>query len=48
MAAMDSPMKVLDDIWPLAILAYGVSVLLTPVVRWIAYRAKYVAEDLYR
>ncbi len=50
MAVMFSPMEVLDGIWPLAILAYVVSVLLTPVVRWIAYRAKIVdrPDDLLK
>ncbi|MCK4626386.1 MAG: undecaprenyl/decaprenyl-phosphate alpha-N-acetylglucosaminyl 1-phosphate transferase, partial [Phycisphaerae bacterium] len=50
MAVMYSPMEVLEGIWPLAILAYVVSVLLTPVVRWIAYRAKIVdrPDDLLK
>ena len=30
--------EVLGDLWPLAILAYAVSVTLTPIIRWIAYR----------
>ncbi len=33
-----SPKQVLEDIWPLAVLAYAVSVTLTPVARWAAYR----------
>jgi len=43
-------MEVLKGIWPLAVLAYGVSVLLTPVVRWIAYKAKIVdkPDDLLK
>ncbi len=50
MAIMYSPMEVLKGIWPLAILAYGVSVVLTPLVRWIAYRTKIVdrPDDLLK
>jgi UDP-GlcNAc:undecaprenyl-phosphate GlcNAc-1-phosphate transferase len=50
MAVMDSPMEILEGIWPLAVLAYGVSVLLTPVVRWIAYKTKIVdrPDDLLK
>ncbi len=42
MATVYSPIEVLDGIWPLGVLAYGVSVVVTPVVRWIAYRANIV------
>ncbi len=50
MAVMYLPMEVLEGIWPLAILAYGVSVVLTPLFRWIAYRAKIVdrPDDLLK
>ncbi len=38
MDGMISPTDVLAGIWPLAILSFLVSVMLTPLVRWIAYR----------
>ena len=42
--------QVLSGIWPLAILAFGVALVLTPVVRWIAYRFKIVdrPDDLLK
>ncbi len=46
----DTVTEVLEGIWPLAILGYGVSVVLTPVARWIAYRRKIVdrPDDLLK
>ena len=39
-----TPTQVLEGVWPLAILAYGVAVVLTPIVRWLAYRRKIVDQ----
>lgn len=42
MAIVYSPTQVLQGLWPLGILAYGVSVVITPLVRWVAYRVRMV------
>ncbi len=38
MAVMYSPMQVLQGIWPLGVLAFGIALVLTPILRAIAYR----------
>ena len=47
---MFSPIQVLSDIWPSALIAYSISIVLTPVVRRIAYRYKIVdrPDDLLK
>ena len=37
-----SPAQVLEKIWPFAVLAGAISLVVTPLVRWIAYRANIV------
>ncbi len=50
MGIMFSPIQVVRDIWLSAVIAYGVSIVLTPVVRRLAYRYKIVdrPDDLLK
>ena len=50
MGIIFSPTQVLSDIWPTVLIAYGISVVLTPIVRFLAYRYKIVdrPDDLLK
>ncbi|MCK5113651.1 MAG: undecaprenyl/decaprenyl-phosphate alpha-N-acetylglucosaminyl 1-phosphate transferase [Phycisphaerae bacterium] len=50
MTSMYSPQDVLKDVWWIGLVAFGVSLILTPIMRFVAYRTKIVdrPDDLLK